>query len=237
MINYTLESNEVVKEQNKYRAQVINTKSYTFNDIAKRMIRHNTGLSLPAIHGVWEGIKATVEEIISEGGVINTELFRVSASIKGVFDGTDDVFDASRHEIKLKLQAGPFLRSSPKSLKVRKHISAAKCLIQSVTDVKSGAVNSNLTPRKNIRIKGSRLKINGENPSCGLYFVPEKSTDAAVKVEASEFAVNNPSQIIAVIPALKKGRWHLRLVTQYSQGKRCLKEPQSVTFGKVLTVA
>jgi hypothetical protein len=237
MIEYILEPNELVEDAEKFRAQVINSRSYTFEDIARRLIKRNSGLSLPEITGVWEGIKDVVEEIIAEGGIINTELFRVRASIKGVFNGTDDKFDASRHEIRLNLRTGQLLHGTPKKLKTKKRIAPAKSLIQSVTDVKSGAVNSHLTPGKNIKIIGTRLKIDGKDPSCGLYFVPEKTTDAAVKVEASEFAMNNPSQIIVVIPALKKGKWHLRLVTQYSRTKKHLRQPQTVTFGKVLTVA
>jgi hypothetical protein len=237
MIDYTLESNEVIKEQNKFRAQVINSRSYTFDDIANYLIKHNVGLSLPAIHGVWEGIKAAVEEYLSNGGIINTELFLVSTSIKGVFDGTDDSFDPKRHEVRLRLRAGQFLRDTPRKLKVKKQVPSAKILIQSVTDIKTGSVNSNLTPGKNIRIKGSRLRISGADPSCGLYFVPEKATDATVKIEPSEFVVNDPKQIIAVIPSLKKGRWNLRLVSQYSRGNKSLKEPHGVTFDKVLTVA
>jgi hypothetical protein len=237
MIEYILEPNELIKEDEKFRAQVINSKSYTFDDIAKYLIKHNIGLSLPAILGVWEGIKDAVEEFITNGGIINTELFRVRTSIKGVFDGMDDRFDAGRHEIRLNVRAGQFLRNTPKKLKPKKRTAPAKSLIQSVTDVKSGALNSNLTPGKNIKITGNRLKIDGDDPTCGLYFVPENTKDSVVKVEASEFAMNNPSQIIAVIPNLKKGKWHLRLVTQYSRAKKHLREPQSVTFSKVLTVA
>jgi hypothetical protein len=58
-----------------------------------------------------------------------------------------------------------------------------------------------------------------------------------VKVDSSEYVVNNPSELIIVIPDLKKGSWRLRLVTQYSTGQKCLKTPQSILFDKVLTVA
>lgn len=237
MINYVLEPNGLIGETNKYRAQVINSRSYNFDDIVDNLISRNIGLSPSAIRGVWEGIKAAVEEIVSQGGSINTELFHIKTTIKGVFDGIDDGFDPSRHEIKLRMRSGALLRDTPKRLKVKKHNATIKNYIYTVTDVKTGMVDTNLTPGKNIKITGNRLKVIGPDPSCGLYFIPEKTTEATIKLDTSELVVNNPSEIIAVIPALKKGRWHLKLVTQYCQGAKHLKEPQSVTYGKVFTVA
>ena len=237
MIDYTLATNELTGEPKKYRAQVLNSRSYTFDDIAKHLIKHNIGLSSSAIYGLWEGIKGAVEEFMSDGGVINTELFRTRISIQGTFKGLDDGFDSSRHKIRLRLQPGQLLLDIPGKLKVKKQNPGIKTLISSVTDVKTGSVNGTLTPGKNIRIIGQRVKIDGADPSCGIYFVSDKPQDQPVKVEISEFVVNRPSEIIAVIPKLNKGNWKVRLVTQFSTGQKHLKTPQSVTFEKALTVA
>ena len=250
MIDYYLKQNklkselltspkgEVSREEgNKYCAQVVNSRSYTFDDIAKHLLKHNIGLSSSAIYGLWEGIKGAVEEFISEGGSIKTELFHVHTSIKGVFNGLEDGFDSSRHTIKLNLRPGILLRDTPKSLRVKKIKSAAKSMILSVTDINSGSVNWNLTPGKNIRIVGQRVKIDGKDPSCGLYFIPEKSNQEPVKIELNDVVMNKPSQLIAVVPKLNKGLWNLRLVTQFGTGKHCYKEPQNITFDKKLSVA
>ena len=238
MIEYVLEQNELTGEPKKFKAQVVYSRSYTFDDIAKHLIKHNTGLSNSVIYGLWEGIKSAVEELISDGSAINTELFNARISIKGVFNGMDDGFDASRHEIRLNLRPGTLLRGIPKGLKVKKVNSRIKSRILSVTDIKTGEVDSCLTPGKNIRIVGQRVKINGDDPSCGLYFVPTSScADDYVKVESSEFVVNNPSEIIAVIPNLSKGIWNLTLITQYSQGTKFRKTPYSVICEKDFNVA
>jgi hypothetical protein len=80
----------------------------------------NTGLSGAVIHGVWEGIKNAVDEYIADGESINTELFQIHASIKGVFNGKDDSFDRSRHQIRLCMRPGLLLSNSTAYLKVRK---------------------------------------------------------------------------------------------------------------------
>ena len=54
MIDYVLEPNELTGEPQKYRARVINSRSYTFEDIAKHLLKHNTGLSPAAIYGLNE---------------------------------------------------------------------------------------------------------------------------------------------------------------------------------------
>ena len=237
MINYSLLSNELTEAPNKYTAQVVNSRSYTFEDIAEHLLRHNTGLSGAVIRGVWEGIKSAVEEYLADGSSVKTELFHIHPSIQGVFDGKEDGFDPGRHKVRLKLRPGSFLREVPKKLRVKKQNSVIKSYVECVTDIKSGSENDSLTPGKNIRITGHRLKIHGDDKSCGIYFIPEKSTVAPVKVEASDVAMNKPSQIIAVIPKLNKGKWYLRLVTQYSTGKRFLKRPPIIGYDKSFTVA
>ena len=154
MINYYLKPYELAGNGRKYSAQVVNSKSYTFDDIAKYLLRHNTGLSSSVIYGLWEGIKDAVTEFVSEGGSINTELFNARASIKGIFAGMQDRFDSGRHEIKLNLQPGIILRDVPKKMKARRHSCGPAGLITGVTDFKTGSVNSCITPGKNIRING-----------------------------------------------------------------------------------
>ena len=237
MIEYVLKINELTGEGKKYNAQVVNSRSYTFDDIAKHLIKHNTGLSSAAIYGLWEGIKGAVEEFISEGASVNTELFHTSASIKGVFDSMDDGFDSSRHKIRLNLQPGLLLRNIQEKLRARKVNAGAQGLIRCVTDINSGRENEILSPGKTMRITGLRLKIDGTDPSCGLYFIPEKSTGTPVKVEQSGIVVNRPSEIIAVIPKLGKGNWSLRLITQFSRGKVRCKKPINITCAASFSVA
>ena len=237
MLSYELEQYALSPDSLKYRARVVKSRRYSFADIAERLLKHNTGLSAAVIHGVWEGVKGAVEELVSEGGSINTEIFCVCPSIQGVFDGPEDTFDRKRHTVQLKMRPGSLLRGAPGKIKLRKRASAAKSFIVSVTDIKSGAVNDSLTPGMNIRVDGRGLKIGGDAASCGLYFVPLRSAAFPVKVEVPELVVNKPSQIIAIVPALGAGKWTLRLVTQCTTGPKYRKVPKSVSFAETLTVA
>jgi len=108
--------------------------------------------------------------------------------------------------------------------------------VAQVTDIKSGLVNEELTPNRNLRIQGSKLKIAGESEDNGIFFV-NQATQQRVKVEASDIVNNNPSELIIVIPALEAGSYKLEIVTQFTGGtKTLLKEPRTAVFDRILTV-
>lgn len=236
MIDYYLKPYVFTGNRNTYSAQIVNSRSYTFDDIAKYLLRHNTGLSGAVIYGLWEGIKGAVEEFVSDGGSVNTELFNIQTSIRGIFSGEDDGFDGRRHKIRLNMQPGLVLRDVPGRIKVRKLVSRSMAMIMSVTDMKSGSTDSVLSPGGNIRILGQKLKIIGDSPACGLCFVPDDASATPVMVPRPGIIVNSPSEIIAAVPALERGIWSVRIVTQFCKGNRSLKTPRSIGFEGKLRV-
>ncbi|MDR1867272.1 MAG: DUF4469 domain-containing protein, partial [Treponema sp.] len=115
------------------------------------------------------------------------------------------------------------LRKAVADIKVKKVIAVSSgTVIISVIDIKTGSVNGTLTPGRDLKITGVKIKIAGDDPDVGLYFVPASGTP--VKADPSDFVINNPSEVIALIPALTPGVWQVRIVTQYS-GSRDLKTP------------
>jgi hypothetical protein len=60
-----------------------------------------------------------------------------------------------------------------------------------VTDVKTGSVNDLLTPDRNLRIAGSKIKIAGADESVGVYF-GNQDTAERTKVDHSGVVTNNP---------------------------------------------
>jgi len=100
--------------------------------------------------------------------------------------------------------------------------------------VKSGSVNDLLTPGRNLKIVGSKIKVARDDPSVGIYFV-ETATQGRTKVEQSDIVTNNPSELMVVIPALAAGTYNLEVITQFTQGA-LLKEVRTAPLDKVLTV-
>ena len=236
-MQYYLQKNRFNGLEKKYTAKSVNSRSYTFDDIVRDLLDYQTGLSSSVIYGVWEGIKHTIEKRLKEGNSINTELFNVRAGIKGNFESQDDEFSPGRHKIKLNMQPGTVLRRIQNEIKPKKLSPGVITIINSVTDIKSGSVDEILAPGNSIRITGKSVKIAGNDPSCGLYFVSSKTSEQPVKVEISDITVNKPSEIITIVPKLGKGIWKVRVVSQFSKGNKFLKEPKTQTYEKNLTVA
>jgi hypothetical protein len=106
--------------------------------------------------------------------------------------------------------------------------------ISRVVDVRSGSVNDLLTPGRNARIEGGKLKIAGEQPACGVYFV-NAADQTRVKVDAADIVENQNAHLLVIVPALAAGTYHLEVTTQYA-GSNILKEPRTTVFDRPLMV-
>jgi hypothetical protein len=71
-------------------------------------------------------------------------------------------------------------------------VSDANVSINEFIDIEEEAVNSVFVPGNMFVISGTRIKIAGDDPSCGLYFVPVDEPSKAVKVE--RIGENTPSK-------------------------------------------
>jgi hypothetical protein len=235
MLDYTLEDNELTGKPGDLRAQVVNVTSYTQNDIVDRVMGIGAGLTRSDIVSVLEAEIQVIGTIIAEGGAINTELFNAFPSISGVFDAPDEAFDHGKHQIKINLHPGVVLRAAVSQVKPKRVAAVVTGpVITSVTDLKTGSINGTLTPGRDLKFSGAKLKITGDKAEVGLYFVPSGG-GAEVKADPSDIVVNNPSEVIAVIPPLSAGTYRVRIITQFSSGKH-LKTPHTCTFDKPLTV-
>jgi hypothetical protein len=174
---------------------------------------------------------------LCDGFAINTGWFTASVHVKGVVKSPVEHYDPDRHTIVFEFHQGTLMRREIPGITVEiLGVADTDGSIAQVVDVKTGSVNNLLTPGRNLRISGSRLKIAGDDPAVGVYFHnADKGED--VKVDPTDVVVNNPSELIVVIPDLEKSlTWQLRVVTQYGAGF-ILKAPRTVTFDRILTVS
>ncbi|MDR0410460.1 MAG: DUF4469 domain-containing protein, partial [Treponema sp.] len=194
--------NELTEKQGDLRAQVINVVSHTQNDVIDRIMDMGAGLTRSDVVSVFEAEKKVVARIIVEGGAVNTELFNAFPSISGVFEGPDAPFDHNKHKVKVNLHPGVVLRAAVQGVKPKRIAAVLTgAVITSVTDLKTGSVNDQLTSGRDVKLSGVKLKIAGDKADVGLYFIALDGGDE-VKVDMSDIVINNPPEIIAVIPFL-----------------------------------
>lgn len=236
MLEYVLETNDLTKNPDDFRAQVTNVVSYTQEDIIDKIMKIGAGLTRSDVAAVLEAEKQVFAAIVSEGNAINTDVFNAFPSIQGVFHSPEESVDGVHQKVRINLHPGVVLRDAAAQVKTKKLPGIVSgSIITSVTDVKTGSVNGTLTPGRNIKLTGSKLKIEGTDPAVGLAFIPDAG-GTPIPVDRSDLVVNHPSELIAVIPNLPPGTYRVRLITQYNGGGKHLKTPHTAVFDKPLTV-
>ncbi|WP_042723129.1 DNA-binding domain-containing protein [Flavobacterium sp. B17] len=172
---------------------------------------------------------------LCDGYSINTGYFTAGTTIRGVFDSPSETFNKDKHSIIFQFNQGEKLRAEIPNIEVSiLGVAESSAVILQVTDVKSGSVNDLLTPGRNLKIVGSKIKVSGDDASVGVYFV-DATTQARTKVDPSDIVTNNPSEVMVIIPALPAGTYTIEVLTQYS-GSQTLKEARTATLDKQLTV-
>ncbi len=233
MLKYSSVENRLTERPDDYSAQTHSTASLDKEAIINRILSKGTLLTRTDILAVFNGLEEAVVDALLEGNLITLPLFNTSFSISGVFESPMDSFDPNRHKLNINLTKGTLLRDAEKQVKLEKtNTSTPLPNIQEVKDSVSDTVNERLTAGGVVELRGYNLKIEGEDPSCGLWFVAEggAETKATVLIE------NKPARIIAMIPALAAGNYQVKVVSQFTGSAKVLKTPKQFIYPKNLTV-
>ena len=223
---------------NDFIARVASERSLNVQDVCNAATtRGGADISAPAMeHAVNLWLKEMAYQLC-DGYSINTGYFMASTHIKGVFDSPTEHFNPEKHHILFEFQQGVNLRNELHSVTVELlGVAESSLRILQVTDLKSGSVNDLLTPNRNLRISGTRLKIVGDLPGVGILFRSVSTPSLTYLILPEDIVINNPVELMVVIPELTAGGYQLEVTTQYSSGGRPLKEPKTVVFDKILTV-
>ena len=232
-----LYDNALTKDNpNDYIARTVSERSLNVKQICEAAVnRGGSDVSAPSMQHATELFLKEMAYQLCDGYSVNTGYFTASTLIRGVFDSPTESFNPSKHNILFQFNQGEKLRAEIPSIEVEiLGIADASSAILQVTDVKSGSVNDLLTPNRNLKISGNKIKIAGEDAANGVYFV-DTTTQARTAVDATDIVTNNPSEVIIVTPALAAGTYTIEVVTQYAQGS-LLKEPRTAGLEKILTV-
>lgn len=194
-------------------------------DVSAAAMEHATGLFLKEM-----------AYQLCDGYSINTGYFTAGTQIRGVFNSPAETFNSEKHSILFQFNQGEKLRAEISNIEISiLGVADSSSAILQVTDVKSGTVNDILTPGRNLKISGSKIKVAGDSTANGIYFVNTATNDRNA-VDISDWVVNNPSEIIVVVPDLPTGTYQLEVITQFTSNSVFLKEPRTAVFDKILNV-
>ena len=152
----------------------------------------------------------------------------------GAFENSDAQFDPAIHKLTFDIVPTKKLRDALKNVKViNMGTKADVARIRLVTDTLTGLFDGSITASEDIMITGNNIKITGDEAVVGVFFVAGDGTTTKVTRRLTQ---NDPSKVIARVPALADGSYTLRIVTQFSQSSTTLKEARTLEYPTKLVV-
>jgi hypothetical protein len=187
------------------------------------------------------GAKIFLEEmawLCCDGWSVNTGYFTLRPHFNGVFHSAQEEFDNQKHRISFDIQEGHILRKEAETIEVEvtPPVNTGISIFQ-VVDKKTGSINNRLTPERNLCITGNRIKVEGNDPAVGIYFI-NTSTQSRTKVDSTDIIINRAAEVVIIIPHLSTGTYQLEITTQHSSSRSgyLLNAPRTCIFDATLTV-
>ncbi|MRM85620.1 DUF4469 domain-containing protein [Riemerella anatipestifer] len=174
-------------------------------------------------------------ELVLNGYSVNTGLVYMRPAIKGVF--YDKTWDKEKHSVYVNVNQGLDLRKAVADTKVEVlGEQSSPMSVFSITDKATGKADGTLTKGKNAEIKGTFIKIDGNDPKNGIV-LKNIDNQQEVKLSSEHIVLNEPSRLLILVPTdLEAGNYELSLTTQFTKGNTLLKDPRTETLSTPIVI-
>ena len=234
ILNTDLYDNLLTERKGDYTAKPRITGTLYNTDIAARIVAARTEYQHGTILNILDMADSHKVQAIAEGKSVVDGVGQYLVNVQGAFEGEKAQFEPGKHALGITYTMGKLLRETLKLVKVVVNgVATVGPVINTVTDSTSKAINGQLSSGGALVLGGVNLKIQGDDPSIGVYLTP--TTEGAAPMKAPVVIANSPSQVIVQMPTLADGQYTVSLTTQYS-GSRNVKEPRTYTFPIILIV-
>ena len=205
------------------RILVLNSAGTGDNEqLYEEMREEDTGLRRETLVHVVTLYERIVARALMNGHNVNTGLFYAVPRFIGPVE--DGQWNPAKNDIYVAFTQNRVLREEIRNTKVE-----ILGYITGVQDCSNNIKDGHITPGRNFRITGSRIRIEGTDEKVGITF-RNLADDTVTKVTSDMFGTNNPSELIFIAPTgLADGEYEMTLTTQYSGNtQRFLKTPRSI---------
>jgi hypothetical protein len=230
-----LHDNPLTKRPDDLAARVHVKRSYSKEEFIDLMLQRGTTTTRTDFVAVLNNIEETLAYITRDGGTVHLPLFGTSFGITGTFESATEGYDPARHKLHVTVHPGTVLLAAAKEVKLEKvHDNEPHPLVLEVKDSTTGKADTVLTPNGAVEINGTNIKIvKSADTMSAVWFVKD---DDSTRYPAQTLVMNDPSKVIAMIPALPKGFYRVRITTRFAGGNQTWNEPRTTTYGKLLEV-
>lgn len=175
---------------------------------------------------------------LAQSFIVDDGINRYQLSVKGPFSSESEQFSNEKHSIEISSHAKPNAKKLfAKASVVIRQGNSRKPEITEVKDLKSMSENA-LTKGGFLEIKGTNIKVCGDNADVGLYFEGVDDSAKTVMLQAKDLGINTQGRIACVVPQeLEAGTYRIKIVTQFMGGNTLFrKEPQTAVYGSFAVV-
>jgi len=217
--------------------RVVTARSLSEDDLIAMAVSRRTDLSPITIRASMDIMQELALEQIVNGASVSFGLGYFNLSVNGIFIGDNAHWDSSKHHLSINITPTTKLRKAVKDCKVDvRGMAVSGLVINTVTDVTSGEVNSRLTPGGGVNLSGNKIKIAGDK-LVGINLI-NQATSEITAIPPTSVLLNNPRNITFITPnTLINGDYKLSITTQYSNSSTSLKEPRTYIFDYILNVS
>jgi len=152
---------------------------------------------------------------LCDGYAVTNGWYTARINIGGMFAGVNDPFDPEKNPVSFRFTPCARMRKIAKEIVVEiDGLADTNGCIYTFTDFDENAVNSVFIPGDQSAVVGSKIRLEGDDPGVGLFFVPVDNPSAAVKV--MRIAENGGSKITFIAPQTGYQYNRIEIRTQFS---------------------
>ena len=140
-----------------------------------------------------------LEYQLADGFSANLGLFTIHPNVGGTFASDKDPHDPKKHPITFRYQSlKPLRRLGDQIEVIVEGYADAVAWISEFRDDEEDAVNSVFVQGHMFTITGQKIKLEGDDPRVGVYFVPVNAPQDELKVD--RIGENTASRITGIVP-------------------------------------
>jgi hypothetical protein len=214
-----------------YYAGAVNEAVLSVEDVAAAL--KNRGGFTGNYYDLVEYVRQFFQEMayqLCDGFAVNTGWFSIKPAVGGLFKSAGEGFDPEKHKVAFRYRTGALLRALAREVVIELEREADAGFIDCFTDTESGSLNEIVTPGGFFTVAGRRIKVAGDRPDCGVWFVSAARPFRRYKVEKA-LAENTSAKVISMVPALPAGKYFVEIKTCCTVGGYGLKEPVTIKSG------
>ena len=145
---------------------------------------------------------------LCDGFTINNGYYSIYPNLGGTFKGLRDTPDPKSNPLSFRFRTMSALRRLAESIGIEiVGFAEADAFIDEFLDTDDHSSNTWYHPGNLFSLSGNKIKIDGDAPGVGMFFVPE---DGSPEVKVERLNENGPASLRGIIPNCDAERWKNR---------------------------